>query len=262
MMDGVWSGAYKIPWDDPGFSRRMLALHLAQDHDMASRRVEWIDRQVEWIHREPLHGRPASILDLGCGPGFYSHRLAALGHRCRGIDFGPASIEYARAQDSRCEFALGDIRQTEFGGPYDLAMILFGELNAFSPEEALAILRKAHASVAPRGGGLIVEAQTPEAVECTGRAAPSEERHESGLFSDRPHRCRTESQWLAGPRVAIQTFTVMEAGGTRIYRSTTKAWDDAGLTALLEAAGFRGVRRRPDWPCNTDDLALWNAETV
>jgi len=42
--DNIWHGAYKIPWDDPDFSRRMLAEHLSQEHDMASRRVEWIDR--------------------------------------------------------------------------------------------------------------------------------------------------------------------------------------------------------------------------
>ena len=30
-----WHGAYKIPWEDPDFSKRMLAEHLAQDHDMA-----------------------------------------------------------------------------------------------------------------------------------------------------------------------------------------------------------------------------------
>ena len=49
--DALWSGAYKIPWNDPDFSERMLAEHLSQDHDLASRRCVWIDRQVAWIHR-------------------------------------------------------------------------------------------------------------------------------------------------------------------------------------------------------------------
>ncbi len=118
--DNIWHGAYKIPWDDPDFSGRMLAEHLAQHHDMASRRVEWIDKEVEWIHNSLLRKRPASILDLGCGPGFYSHRLAMLGHRCCGFDFGPASIEYAqqhRPNGSPCEFVLGDVRHAAFCGP-------------------------------------------------------------------------------------------------------------------------------------------------
>jgi hypothetical protein len=53
----VWSGAYKIPWDEPGFSQRMLAEHLSQEHDLASRRTEWIERQVAWIDTELLGGR-------------------------------------------------------------------------------------------------------------------------------------------------------------------------------------------------------------
>ncbi|HHI03179.1 MAG TPA: hypothetical protein ENL22_06630, partial [candidate division Zixibacteria bacterium] len=41
----LWDGKYKIPWDDPGFSRRMLQEHLSQDHDLASRKKEMIKKQ-------------------------------------------------------------------------------------------------------------------------------------------------------------------------------------------------------------------------
>jgi SAM-dependent methyltransferase len=257
---GLWDRDYKIPWHDPAFSRRMLAEHLAQNHDLASRRFEWIDRQVEWIHRMLLAGRPADILDLGCGPGFYSHRLAARGHRCRGIDFGPASIEYAIEHNRHgCDFVLGDIRHTAYGGPYDMAMILFGEMNLFSPAEVQGILCRAHASLASRQGTLILEVQAPEAVERAGRSEPVEEQFESGLFSDRPYRCRTESQWLPEPRVAVRTFTVATTEESQTYRNTTKAWSADELASLLEAAGFSAPCPRPDWPCNTGDLALWSA---
>lgn len=261
--DTLWHGAYKIPWDDPDFSSRMLAEHLSQDHDMASRRTEWIDRQVAWIQDKLLKDRPARILDLGCGPGLYTTRLADRGHRCRGIDFGPASIEYAQTHNPdplQCEFVLGDIRRVPFKGPYELAMILFGELNVFSPDEALAILRKVRGSLVP-GGRLIVEVQTPVAVEGVGRGEAVEEEHPSCLFSDRPHRCRTENQWLPEQLVAVQTFSITDAadGQTNLYRSTTKAWPDGELVALLATAGFCDVARRADWPCNTDSLTLWSA---
>ncbi len=263
--DSIWHGSYKIPWDDPGFSRRMLAEHLAQNHDLASRRFEWIDRQVEWIHEKLLAGRPAKILDLGCGPGFYSHRLAAHGHRCRGIDFGPASIEYAQRHNchpTRCEFVWGDIRNATFGGPHDLAMILFGEMNVFSPGEIRGILRRARESLLSERGVLILEVQTPDAVERTGRTGPSEEHVPSGLFSDQPHRCRTESEWIPDQRVAVQTFTIAEdAGAARVYRNTTQAWSAGNLTALLQDAGFERVSNRADWPSNTGDLVLWSAES-
>ncbi len=109
-------------------------------------------------------------------------------------------------------------------------MVLYGELNVFSPVEASAILRKARASLTSKGR-LVIEIQTPEAVEQVGRSEPSQQQSESGLFSDRPHCCRTENRWLPEQDVAIQTFSVTEANGgeTRVYRSTTKAWPDDDL---------------------------------
>ena len=164
---GIWQGRYKIPWDDPGFSRRMLAEHLSQEHDLASRRSKWIDNQVDWIHGDLLSELQSRILDLGCGPGLYCHRLASLGHSCLGIDFGPASIEYAQKHipaDTDCQFSLGDMRTQTYSGQHDLVMILFGELNAFAPDEVRELLPRISALLSDNGP-FIIEIQTNEAVE-------------------------------------------------------------------------------------------------
>lgn len=261
--DDLWGEGYKIPWNEPGFSRRMLREHLSEDHDLASRRGVWIDRQTAWIHQHLLGARPSRILDLGCGPGLYGQRLTQLGHDYRGFDFGPASIEFARqhnVDEARCEFILGDIRHVDFAGPYELAMILFGEFNVFSPDEAAAILNKAWRSLESQGR-LIVELQTASAVEAVGRGESTEQEFESGLFSDHPHRCRTENQWLSDQRVSVQTFHVTEAGNgpARVYRNTTKAWSDDELAGLLVRAGFAAPSRCDAWPSNTDTLSLWIA---
>ena len=262
--EAIWDGAYKIPWNDPDFSRRMLAEHLSQDHELASRSEGWLGQQVAWIHEDLLRGRPARILDLGCGPGLYMNRLIPLGHCGRGIDFGPASIDYARAhapEPSACDFVLGDIRDGGFGGPYDLVMILFGELNVFSPEEASRIVRYAQDSLAP-GGRLIVELQSPAAVEQAGLSAPQEQRARAGLFSDQPYRCSTTNQWLADQQAAIQTFEVEVEGCSEkaMYRSTTKAWSDQAFCRLLTEAGLAIPSREANWPTHTDALSLWLAE--
>ncbi len=104
-----WAEGDNIPWNDPGFSRRMLEEHLTQDHDRASRRFETIDRQVGWIHSEVLQGTAAKILELTCGPGLYTSRLARLGHTCVGIDYAPAAIEYA-SEEASSEVSLNNCR--------------------------------------------------------------------------------------------------------------------------------------------------------
>ena len=176
---------------------------------------------------------------------------------CR-LGDGPANQN--NPDTSRCKFLLGDLRQADLGGPYDLAMMLYGELNVFAPKETAAVLSKAHASLAP-GGLLIAEVQNPDAVEQLGRTEASEYSCESGLFSDRPHHCRTENHWLGDHQVTVQVFTVTEADSEKVqtFRNTTKAWSDDDLQALLTKAGFGEASRCPQWPCNTDSLALWSA---
>ncbi len=119
----------------------MLREHLSQEHDAASRRFPQIDSAVAWIHETVLGGQPASILDLGCGPGFYTHRFAELGHTCTGIDFGPASIEYADKHHLG-EFVLADVETAAYGEGYDLVCLIYGELNAFAPDAAQRIVEQ------------------------------------------------------------------------------------------------------------------------
>jgi hypothetical protein len=148
-------------------------------------------------------------------------------------------------------------------GAYKLAMMLFGEFNVFAPAEALEILRQVRASLHPQGR-LILEIQTREAVERAGHSEPSEQRRESGLFSDRPYRCQTESRWLPDEEVTVQTFSVTETANdqTRVYRSTTKAWSDHDLMELMTEAGFHEAAPCDQWPCNTDALKLWISSTI
>jgi 2-polyprenyl-3-methyl-5-hydroxy-6-metoxy-1,4-benzoquinol methylase len=174
----------------------MLKEHLSQAHDAASRRFETIDRHVSWIHEQVLKGKPARILDLGCGPGLYTYRLARLGHSCVGIDFSPASIAYAREQAQEagleCRYLQQDIRTADYGGEYGLVISIFGEFNVFRPQEAKAILTKACRALAPNGF-LLLEPHTFEAVVEIGKQPSSWYSTEKGLFSDAPHLCLQEN---------------------------------------------------------------------
>lgn len=138
-----WQTWSKIPWDEPGFSARMLENHLFQEHDWASRTNAVIDAQVAFLHRSlPANAR---VLDLGCGPGLYTSRLAALGHACTGVDFSPASISNARSlpEAEGITYVLKDIRNFSTTEDFDATLLLFGEINAFSRQDAAEILNNA-----------------------------------------------------------------------------------------------------------------------
>jgi trans-aconitate methyltransferase len=44
------------------------------------------------------------ILDLGCGPGYESMRLQALGAEVVGVDYSPENIRIARERCPQCQF--------------------------------------------------------------------------------------------------------------------------------------------------------------
>lgn len=257
----LWAGRYKIPWDDPEFSRRMLREHLSQDHDLASRRTGMVEAQVRWIHEQSGAPCPGRILDLGCGPGLYLRELAKLGYRGCGIDFSPASIEYARAHlPDECRLVQGDLRTVDFGSGHDAAMMIFGELNVFSPDDGRRILQKAHAALSS-DGVLLLEVHRFDAVRRVGQAPNSWYKSGTGLqglFSDRPHLCLIENRWFEGSRTALQTFYILDAatGAVETYSGTIQAWTDDEYRALLTEAGFSDVVIPGDWPVHSDDLFL------
>lgn len=261
--ENLWVSDHKIPWNEPAFSARILKEHLSQAHHLASRKFEIIKAQNSWINARYLSERPASILDLGCGPGLYAEKLSGDIHLYHGIDFSPASIEYAREQhrgNRRCSFHLGNVLRADFGGPHDLLTMLYGELNVFSPEDCRHILAKACRAMAP-GGTLLVEFQAPEAVQAVGELANSWTRAEQGgLFSDDSYVCLTENHWFSREAVALQCFHVMLGSGeVATYRSTTKAWSREEVRGLFAEAGFDKVMDHEDWPQQEESLMLFSA---
>jgi len=252
-----WSEGEKIPWNEPEFSERMLREHLSQKHDLASRRLSVIDAHVEWIHNHMLKCKPAKILDLGCGPGFYTTRLARMGHACTGIDFSPASIRYARqhaaGEQLSCTYVHEDIRQADLGTGFDLVMFVFGELNVFRPAEAEAILRKAGAALVP-GGVLLLESHRFSAVEDVGKQVPSWNAAEEGLFSTTPHLWLQESFWNQTAKAAITRYFVIDAASGAVHHmtQTIQAYTDEEYHRMLERSGFASVETLPSFGPSED----------
>jgi SAM-dependent methyltransferase len=241
-----WSEGEKIPWNEPGFSQRMLGEHLSQKHDWASRRAITIQKHVDWIHREVLNSRPARILDLGCGPGLYTSRLGELGHACSGVDFSPASIAYARKCAKKahlpCSYDLSDIREAELGSGYALAMFIFGEFNVFTPQDASLILDKMVAALQP-GGSLLLEVHTFEVIHQIGLEPAAWYSAESGLFSDRPHLCLQENFWDEARCVATQRYIIVDAQTSRVtrYAASMRAYTQDQYLDMLKELGFHDI---------------------
>jgi len=245
-----WTEGDNIPWNDPDFSERMLAEHLSQEHDLASRKNATIDEHVDWIFSTILDGRPGMLLDLCCGPGLYVHRLSARGCECVGMDFSPASIRHAKetaaADDLPCRFVLADLRDEAFGVGFDLISMIYGQFNVFPRDLGMEILRKAHAALVP-GGRLLLELQSAPQIQKGGESGPSWYSAPSGLFSHKPHLVLQENFWDAESAASTTRFCFIDAETASVssYALSNEAYTEEGLDDALRAAGFGEVQSFP-----------------
>ncbi|MFF4397897.1 class I SAM-dependent methyltransferase [Streptomyces sp. NPDC001480] len=96
------ASAVRVDWDAEaaGFDEE-------PDHGLRDPRVRaaWAARLGTW-----LPGRPADVLDLGCGTGSLSLLAAERGHRVTGVDLSAPMVELARAKLAGRDavFLLGD----------------------------------------------------------------------------------------------------------------------------------------------------------
>jgi ubiquinone/menaquinone biosynthesis C-methylase UbiE len=245
-----WEEGDNIPWNEPGFSWRMLKEHLSQDHDAASRRFSIVDRQVDWIHACLLGHQPTTILDLACGPGLYSSRLARMGHTCYGIDYSPASIEYAISTAKQaglsCTYTCQDIRQAIFLGAIGFVMLIYGEFNVFKPTDAAHILDKACRTLLP-GGLLLLEPHPFQVVKSLGETPVSWYSSPGGLFSDKPHLLLRENFWDATTCTYTCRYFVIDARSSQVtrYAQSMQAYRDEEYLNLLSSHGFGEIQI---WP--------------
>jgi len=243
-------GLARLPWDDPDFSQRILREHLSQRYDSASRRTRLVKKHVEWIHHFVLKGNTSRILDLGCGPGLYTSRLADYGHDCVGIDFAPASIEYARTQalkkNNLCEYRLENILNIDYGKGFDLVMLVFSEFNTFPKTDAVSILGKSFRSLKP-GGQILLEVPGFDAVEQLGDQPSVWYSEIKGIFSGEPYLCLTESFWNDEKRVAIERYYIINETDQEIklYMNCTNAYTDDDFRQMLKDTGFNSIKFHP-----------------
>jgi SAM-dependent methyltransferase len=123
--------------------------------------VALLDREESG--REPPFGR---ALDLGCGKGFWSVRLAQRGWQVTGIDIVPKAVRLARERARQAgvegRFVKGSITALSAAGVASgFRLILdFGVVHGLSPEQVRAVAREVTA-VATEEATLLMYAFSP-----------------------------------------------------------------------------------------------------
>ncbi len=132
-------------WTDPHRAGQMLACHLDQDNELASRRGDQIVAIVSWLD-DRLGFAGKAITDLGCGPGLYAEAITRRGGTVTGLDFSANSLAHARkhAQAERLAitYRQADYLKDPLPADQDIVMLIYGDLCPLSPENRQLLMQK------------------------------------------------------------------------------------------------------------------------
>jgi SAM-dependent methyltransferase len=183
----------------------------------------------------------SSVLDVGCGTGSLAVLLASSGRTVVGVDPAPASLEIARAKDSRVTWIQGDAT-TLPALSVDLATMTGNVAQVFLGDDWEATLRGVHGALRP-GGYLVFETRRPErrAWEDWARAKP---RVLVGV------REQLELLDVSMPFVSFRHSYRFPDGSVIPSDSTLRFRSRAEVEQSLVRCGFRvvDVRDAPDRP--------------
>jgi SAM-dependent methyltransferase len=242
-------GVDDLPWGDPEFSERMLAEHLTQEHELASRRLDTIDRQVELMRGWLGLGAGSALLDMTCGPGLVARAFAQRGISVTGVDIGPAAIRHAIEITAGlpCHFMQADVREVPLPlAAFDAAIYLYGQPGVATPEDQREILLRIRRSLRD-GAPLVLEVRDAASVDR--RPEMRWWTGSRGLFGRDASLVLTERIWDGEARATVERDIVLdiETGALTTFGVTERAYEPDEIATVLARTGFPDVEFHRGW---------------
>jgi SAM-dependent methyltransferase len=186
-----------------------------------------------------LGPEPAAVLDVPCGDGRLTIRLAAAGYAMTGIDLAAGEVERARRAARRARvrarFLAGDLRELPDLGRFDAVLSWgnsFGYLTPNDTVRSLAGMRRALRS----GGRLVLESLTVAESLLVAGIKPRAEYEFGGI------RMTTVNHYRAADsRLESDLVFEDEGGHVERARSAHRVHTTGEVVRFLDEAGFADV---------------------
>ncbi|MEC9461530.1 MAG: class I SAM-dependent methyltransferase [Pseudomonadota bacterium] len=198
---------------------------------------------------ETFASEPCHILDVGCGTGSVTVRLAKRQHMVTGVDPADGMLQVARTKDPEGRVHWVQAPAAEFTLPdhFDLAIMTGHVFQVFlDDDETLAALRNIRRHLEP-GGRLIIESRNPlmRAWEGWTREKACERRVVEGVG---PVDVYYQIKNVEGEHVTFDAvFTIQETGETLVSESRLRFAPVEAIQRLLSTAGFAKVELLGWW---------------
>jgi 2-polyprenyl-3-methyl-5-hydroxy-6-metoxy-1,4-benzoquinol methylase len=205
-------------WTEEHTSQQMLALHLNDSIDAASRNAAFIDRSAAWIASKFNIGEGRRVADFGCGPGLYATRLARQGACITAIDFSKRSIEYGRTIARQEELPIAFLHQNYLEytteDRFDLILMIMCDFCALSPGQRRTMLQKFNTLLKPNGS-VLFDVYSLVAFAERKEAAVYEANMLNGFWSPDRYYGFLNTFKYEEDKVVLDKHTIVEASRTR-----------------------------------------------
>ncbi len=243
----LYAGGEAHFWDDPYITQQMLEAHINPATDAASRKPAIIEATVDWLDKEFLRTLSGKqIIDLGCGPGLYTSKLAQLGYEVSGIDLSNYSIQYAKKLAKKLELSIkyqvGNYLDWRSYQKYDAVTLIYYDFGTFHPLQRRTILENVHEAL-KSGGLFIFDVVTKIHADRSNQQSEwSVSEGNDGFWMSDGYVCLTNSFRYEEAGVDLSQHVVIDqAGEVKIYRIWEHWFDSRSISSELEANGFEMV---------------------
>ncbi|MFE0267355.1 SAM-dependent methyltransferase [Nocardiopsis alba] len=228
-------------WTDPHISGRMLAHHLDPDVEAASHGHGFVDRAVTWMRGRFDLGPGSRLLDLGCGPGLYTVRLARHGVRATGVDFSPSSVEYAervaRGEGVPARHLCRDYLSLRLSERFDLAVMVMRDYCAMTPRDRLRLLDVVDRHLVS-GGALLFDVDAEPALERVREDVEYAPGLMDGFWAAEPYHGFRHTFRYDRERVSLDRYDIVTASEVRVFHNWVRYFDPTSLASELARGGF------------------------
>lgn len=230
-------------WTDEYISKQLLELHINPDINIASRKEENIDKIINWI-LEQLDKKNSHILDLGCGPGLYTEKLAKKGYKVTGVDFSQNSIEYAKnsaiQNNLDVNYICKNYLDLDFKEKFDLVIMIYCDFGVLSIEERKVLLEKVYSALKP-GGIFVFDALNKYTINNI-KFNRNWEFSKGGFWQDKPYLCLLQSSHFPEKKAILdESIIIDEDNNYKIYRFWNHYFDKDDIKNIFEQLGFKKV---------------------
>jgi SAM-dependent methyltransferase len=226
-------------WADPHTSEQMLRYHLDGTVDLSSRTTDVVDRCVAWL--AGTLGAGVRVLDLGCGPGLHSNRLAAIGADVTGVDLSARSIRHAKetapSGGRRPTYIHGDYLDVAIPGTFDIALMIFYDFCALGPEQRARLLGRLR-TLLGSGGRFVFDVHALPALSAHRERSSFAANPAGGFWSPNPYFEFVNSFVYRAERLTLDRYDVIEADRHRTVFNWLQHFDVPGLEHQLHEHGF------------------------